>query len=109
MSTDQFSSSFHCYDLDTPILTNVPAIPKAARKIVAPVRVLHVINGEHYSGAERVRDLLAMQLPECGFQIEFACVKAKRFPSSRHSHVPLHALSLFSRLDLRSVLRVAHC
>ena len=26
---------------------------------VAVTRVLHVINGEHYSGAERVQDLLA--------------------------------------------------
>ena len=27
------------------------------------VKVLHLINGEHYSGAERVQDLLALGLP----------------------------------------------
>ncbi|MDP6554868.1 MAG: glycosyltransferase [Pirellulaceae bacterium] len=90
-----------------PIVTDAPAIPKTPRQIVAPVRVLHVINGEHYSGAERVQDLLAMQLPECGFEIEFACTKADRFPISRQSHVPLHVVSMLSRFDLRAMLRVA--
>ena len=32
-------------------------------------RVLHLINGEHYSGAERVQDLLAIRLPEFGFEV----------------------------------------
>ena len=37
-------------------------------------RVLHVINGEHYSGAERVQDLLAMQLANEGFGVDFAAL-----------------------------------
>ena len=31
---------------------------------VETIRVLHVINGEYYAGAERVQDLLAKRLPE---------------------------------------------
>lgn len=49
----------------------------------ATARVLHVINGEHYSGAERVQDLLAQELPALGFDVGFACVKPDRFPEAR--------------------------
>jgi glycosyltransferase involved in cell wall biosynthesis len=41
--------------------------------------VLHVINGEHFSGAERVQQLLGKQLPVCGFAPLFACVKPGKF------------------------------
>lgn len=51
----------------------------------ATARVLHVINGEHYSGAERVQDLLAAELPALGFDVGFACVKPDRFPGARKS------------------------
>ena len=51
---------------------------------IATRRVLHVINGEHYSGAERVQDLLAEELPACGFNVSFACVKPDRFAVARH-------------------------
>ena len=37
-------------------------------------KVLHVINGEHFSGAERVQQLLGKRLPQFGFAAEFACV-----------------------------------
>ena len=47
------------------------------------MRVLHVINGEHYSGAERVQDLLALGLPEFGFEVGFACLKPGRFAAMR--------------------------
>src|SRR4051794_36514975 len=32
---------------------------------------LHLVNGEHYSGAERVQDLLAKQLPRLGCEVGF--------------------------------------
>jgi glycosyltransferase involved in cell wall biosynthesis len=51
----------------------------------ATTEVLHVINGEHYSGAERVQDLLAQELPALGFKVGFACVKPGRFPEARKS------------------------
>ncbi len=44
------------------------------------LRVLHVVNGEHYAGAERVQDLLAARLPEVGVEVAFACLKPNRFP-----------------------------
>ena len=47
------------------------------------VRVLHVINGEHYSGAERVQDLLALDLRQFGFDVGFACLKPGRFAAMR--------------------------
>lgn len=71
-------------------------------------RVLHVINGEHYSGAERVQDLLALNLPEFGYQAGFACVKPDRFPKQRRAQLaPLHDLGMRSRLDLRAAWRLA--
>jgi glycosyltransferase involved in cell wall biosynthesis len=64
------------------------------------VRVLHVINGEHYSGAERVQDLLAGYLPEVGYEAAFACVKPNRFPEVRKfRNAPLYSLPMRSRLD----------
>ena len=55
-----------------------------------PLRVLHVVNGEYYAGAERVQDLLAQHLPETGCDVGFACVKADQFPLQRQCQdVPL--------------------
>ena len=42
--------------------------------------VLHIINGEHFSGAERVQQLLGKRLGDFGFDARFACVKPDRFP-----------------------------
>ena len=79
--------------------SSVPlVVPTAGGKNHLPVatqRVLHVINGEHYSGAERVQDLLALELPAQGYEVGFACLKADRFPAARHAqdaalyHVPM--------------------
>lgn len=41
--------------------------------------VLHLINGEHFSGAERVQQLLGKRLPECGVSADFACLKPGKF------------------------------
>ena len=60
--------------------------PKASLSAdVKPVFALHLINGEHYSGAERVQDLLAKQLPQFGCEVGFACVKPQRFPNARET------------------------
>ena len=68
---------------------------------IATRRVLHVINGEHYSGAERVQDLLAQELPACGFDVSFACVKPDRFPEVRkYQAAPLYRVPMQSRFDL---------
>lgn len=68
------------------------------------VKVLHVINGEFYAGAERVQDLLAGQLPGFGFEVGFACVKPVEFPKVRtNCEVPLYRIPMRSKFDLRPV------
>jgi glycosyltransferase involved in cell wall biosynthesis len=77
---------------------------------VATTRVLHVINGEHYSGAERVQDLLAEYLPDEGFEVGFACLKPLRFPTERRSkQSALSEFPMQGRTDWRvSRLLAAH-
>lgn len=63
-------------------------------------RVMHVINGEHYSGAERVQDLLAAALPQFGYAAGFAAIKPGRFGESRaFRDAPLFELPMRSRWD----------
>ena len=57
--------------------------PNRPASNVATTRVLHVINGEHYSGAERVQDLLAAYLPAEGYGVGFACLKSGQFAERR--------------------------
>lgn len=77
-------------------------------KLETPYRVLHVINGEHYSGAERVQDLLGQRLPELGFEVGFACLKPGQFGAMRETRkAPLHELPMRGRIDLRPALALA--
>ena len=70
---------------------------------IATTPVLHVINGEHYSGAERVQDLLAQHLPGYGFEVGFACLKPKLFPQIlKAPNVPLRRFPMRWRFDVRS-------
>ncbi len=72
------------------------------------VGVLHIINGEHYSGAERVQDLLALRLPEFGFAADFACLKLNRFGVCRQSQTAeLFDLPMRSRIDLGPAYKLA--
>ena len=65
------------------------------------LRVLHLINGEHYAGAERVQDLLALRLPAHGFEVGFACLKPGRFSQLRQSqHAPLAEIPMTTKLSL---------
>jgi glycosyltransferase involved in cell wall biosynthesis len=69
---------------------------------------LHLVNGEHYSGAERVQDLLARQLPRFGCEIGFACVKPQRFPDARETKTaPLVEMPMRGRFDFRIVKQLA--
>lgn len=43
------------------------------------VRVLHVVNGEHFSGAERVQMHLAHCFPKFQVRADFACLKPGKF------------------------------
>ena len=72
------------------------------------VKVLHVINGEDYGGAERVQDLLALRLPEFGYEISFVCIKPDRFERVRQCQATdLVKFPMGSRLDISPVRRVA--
>lgn len=71
-------------------------------------KVLHLINGEHFSGAERVQDLLGMALPEFGFEAGFACVKPDKFPQVRNSvSCPIFNTQMKSKFDFWCAGRVA--
>lgn len=77
---------------------------RAASPGTSPIRVLHVINGEHYSGAERVQDLLALHLPRFGYELSFACVKPGQFASRRMARTAdVFDVPMRSRFDLRGV------
>jgi glycosyltransferase involved in cell wall biosynthesis len=83
-----------------------PSACHAAR--MSTVRILHVVNGEHYAGAERVQDLLALGLPNEGFEVGFACVKPDRFPLLRQSRQsPLYELPMRGRIDPAPARRLA--
>ncbi len=99
--------------MPAPPLTTEWADPSVADPIVlpfdpsGPARVLHVINGEHYSGAERVQDLLAIRLPECGYEVGIAALKPGKFEEVRLSvGTPLYNIHMRGRFDLRAVREV---
>jgi glycosyltransferase involved in cell wall biosynthesis len=90
-----------------PLSAAPPALP-LGRPAAGTVNVLHLINGEHYAGAERVQDLLAQRLPEFGYRAGFACVKPDAFGALRESQAaPLWNLPMRTRFDLRAALAVA--
>ncbi|TWU47590.1 D-inositol 3-phosphate glycosyltransferase [Rubripirellula tenax] len=74
------------------------------------LKVLHVVNGEHFSGAERVQSHLGRCLPKFGIGAGFACVKPGKFaamlkePGSDWGDG--HDASMTNRFDLRAAARV---
>lgn len=71
------------------------------------IKVLHVINGEFFSGAERVQDVLALRLPDYGYEVGFACVKPDKFSTCRSSTVPLFETPMKSKFDLVPAQEIA--
>ena len=70
-------------------------------------QVLHIINGDYYAGAERVQDLLALRLPELGYEVGFVCLKEGLFADKRKAkETPLYRFPMRSRLDMRFVFRL---
>jgi len=63
-------------------------------------KVLHIINGEFFAGAERVQDLLALNLPKFGYECDFVCLKEGVFNDKRQSKTPLTIFSMQSKFDL---------
>lgn len=88
------------------------AIPHTGQKNALPagsaVKVLHVINGEHYAGAERVQDLLALRLGEFGYEVGLACLKRGQFATVRKAtKTKLYEVAMRNRFDLRPVAELA--
>lgn len=74
----------------------------------APIRVLHVINGEHYAGAERVQDLLAAALPRFGYEVVFAALKCDQFATRRrYQAAPLYDVPMRGKFDVRPAKALA--
>ena len=72
------------------------------------IRVLHVVNGQHYAGAARVQDLLALRLPEFGYDISFACLLPERFAEERESQdAPLFNFPMKHRMDFAPAREIA--
>lgn len=62
------------------------------------LKVLHIVNGEHYAGAERVQDLLALSLPEFGYEVGFVALKEGQFARERLSKsAPLFMIPMRGR------------
>ncbi len=91
-------------------LLNLPA-PIAEQKpqaAVAATPVLHLINGEHYAGAERVQDLLGQQLGAFGYRAAFACLKRGQFAAMRKcADAPLYDVAMKNRFDFLPARRLA--
>ncbi len=117
MERADFSHEFHRHSPQLIVSTMcsqtlLESAPRAASSndhtSARPARVLFVMNGEDYSGAERVMDLLALRLPEFGFEVGFACVLPDRFPAAcQAQHVPLYRLPMRSRGDLKPCVPLA--
>ncbi len=70
-------------------------------------KVLHVVNGEHYAGAERVQDLLALRLQYLGFEVGLACLKQGHFATVRKAaKAKLYQVAMRNRFDLRPVVQL---
>lgn len=75
--------------------------------ISGKVKVMHVINGEFFSGAERVQDVLALRLPDYGYEVGFSCVKPAKFSTCRNSTVSLFEMPMQSKFDLAPAWEIA--
>ncbi len=85
-------------------MSNLKIAPISLGSSSTWLRTLHLVNGEHYSGAERVQDHLALQLPSLGVGLDFATLKRGKFASMRQSiGTPLHEFPMHSRVDFRVV------
>jgi glycosyltransferase involved in cell wall biosynthesis len=71
-------------------------------------KVLHVINGEHFSGAERVQQLLGRRLGDFGVDSHFVCLKPNRFPLlSGLDHHRVASMPMRGRMDLAIIGKLA--
>ena len=70
--------------------------------------VLHIINGDLYSGAERVQDLLALRLKELDYTVSFVCIKPGIFSEHRQSKdSTIYNVHMKSKFDLLCGFKIA--
>jgi glycosyltransferase involved in cell wall biosynthesis len=103
MSELQFASADPCTTVPVCVGGVAPVAESPPR-----LRTLHIVNGEHYSGAERVQDLLAQRLPELGVGVDFVTLKGGKFiyeRQARKSHV--YEVPMRHRYDFAVVGEIA--
>ncbi len=94
------SQTFHSVSSSQPTVVTSATVPTQCQQI------FHLINGEHYSGAERVQDLLASTLPQFGYQVGFGVTKQGIFDQSRNEkRAPIHDCVMRHRLDRKAVAK----
>jgi glycosyltransferase involved in cell wall biosynthesis len=76
----------------------------------ATLKVLHVVNGEHFSGAERVQSHLGRCLPDSGVAADFVSVKPGKFADLMEQHDGGwgmgHRAAMANRFDMRAAWQV---
>ena len=102
---------------DSQLISHVPVpvvpAPESAsdQPLYVGARVLHVVNGEHFSGAERVQSHLGRCLPEYGVSADFACVKPGKFAQMLREQNGQWGkgfdASMSSKFDLRVAWQIA--
>lgn len=93
-----------------PTATSIPLIGSDQATLLpteaATLRVLHLVNGEHFSGAERVQSHLGRCLPQFDVSADFACVKPGKFTqivNEQHGDWgQCHDTQMSNRFDLRA-------
>lgn len=82
-------------------------VENAASKLLP---VLHLINGEHFAGAERVQSHLGRSLPRFGIAADFACLKpgmfAKTLAAQNGAWGECYDAAMTHRADLSVVRRI---
>lgn len=77
---------------------------------VTPLRILHLVNGEHFSGAERVQSHLGRCLPKSSVNADFACVKPGKFAEMLSEQDgrwgQCYDASMTNRFDLRAAWKI---
>ncbi|NNE00295.1 MAG: glycosyltransferase, partial [Pirellulaceae bacterium] len=94
-----------------PVIGITPSsIPTGIEPPQSRVRVLHLVNGEHFSGAERVQSHLGRCLPKYGVTADFACVKPGKFSAMVQEQDGNWGRSfdteMNNRFDLRPALQI---
>jgi len=99
--------------LATPLVPTATATANAGPecRFTKTIRVLHVVNGEHFAGAERVQSHLGRCLPKYGVRADFVCVKPGRFADAVDAAEAkwgiAHRLPMRNRFDVSVVKRIA--